>query len=147
MLVYGNKCSKEDLNYLDRRNVKLSGAIVICREGNGNAPCMYTVDKMMLKRDVGAVMCFKDPRLAAPKGMSADKVYPNDIYMPGDAAMRLPYIRVLGDQLTPKYPSVAYVPPEQTEESLETERQAGPLRQQVGYEIALRLIRYVRVCI
>jgi hypothetical protein len=100
-VYYANYGRLEDFQYMRRKGIDLTGAIVICRYGK-----IFRGNKVKLAAKYGAkaVLIYEDPIRGAPVGQ---QVYPNGEFLPADGMQRGSLFTGDGDPLTPIYPSTS----------------------------------------
>ncbi|XP_069165778.1 N-acetylated-alpha-linked acidic dipeptidase 2-like isoform X3 [Procambarus clarkii] len=103
-VVYANYARVEDFDTLEKLNVNVSDCIVIARYGK-----IFRGNKLLHAQERGAkgLILFSDPEDVAQEGVEPEKVYPNTWWLPG-TGMERGTQNLMGDLLTPGWPSTAH---------------------------------------
>lgn len=101
-VVYAYLGRDEDFQYLESRNVSVTGRIILIRYGT-----IFRGNKVQNaeRRGASAVLLFLDPKIVSPDGEGANVTYPNTVFAPEHAVQLGTLLSTDGDPVTPFFPS------------------------------------------
>lgn len=134
--VYVNYGRAEDFQALANAGIDVRGHICVARYGK-----IFRGKKVKHAEQRGAlgVVLYTDPASVAPNGTSANDVYPNSFWLPGDGIQRGTINRFDGDPFSPGWPAKEWAEPLDESEADVPRIPSQP----IGYDDARVILRSI----